>query len=75
MLSVELSVKSPTGTETHSMYAGITDDPAWRMISALESLRDDEKVLVSHFYDCVKEPSSAEKKLWSNQDYYEQRGA
>jgi acetylornithine deacetylase/succinyl-diaminopimelate desuccinylase-like protein len=62
MLSVELSVKSPTGTETHSMYAGITDNPAWRLISALESLRNDKKVLIPHFYDGVKKPSLAEKR-------------
>jgi acetylornithine deacetylase/succinyl-diaminopimelate desuccinylase-like protein len=62
MLSVELSVKSPTGTEIHSMYAGITENPAWRLISALESLKDDEKVLVPHFYDGVKMPSLVEKK-------------
>ncbi len=61
MLSVGLFVRSPTGTDAHSMYAGITENPAWRLVSALGSLKDGEKVLVPHFYDDVKEPSSAEK--------------
>ncbi len=64
MLSVELSVRSPTGTDTHSMYAGITDNPAWRLVSALGSLKNGEKVLVPHFYDDVEEPSQSEKKKY-----------
>jgi acetylornithine deacetylase/succinyl-diaminopimelate desuccinylase-like protein len=61
MLYVELSVKSPIGTEVHSSYAGMIENPAWRLVSALMSLRDGEKVTVPHFYDGVKEPSLTEK--------------
>jgi len=61
MLYAELSVESPTGTEVHSMYAGIIDNPAWKLVSALQSLKEDEKVLVPHFYEGVKEPSLKEK--------------
>lgn len=61
LLYVELSFESPTGVEVHSMYAGITDNPAWRLISALQSLKEDEKVLIPHFYEGVKEPSLKEK--------------
>jgi acetylornithine deacetylase/succinyl-diaminopimelate desuccinylase-like protein len=61
MLYVELSVKSPIGTEVHSSYAGIIENPAWRLLSALMSLRDGEKVIIPHFYDGVKEPGLAEK--------------
>ena len=61
LLYVELTVESSTGVEIHSMYAGITDNPAWRLISALESLKEDEKVLIPHFYEGVKGPSLKEK--------------
>jgi len=61
MLYVELFVKSPTGTEVHSSYAGIIENPAWRLVFALMSLKDGEKVTIPHFYGGVKEPSLAEK--------------
>jgi acetylornithine deacetylase/succinyl-diaminopimelate desuccinylase-like protein len=61
MLYVELSVRSPIDTEVHSMYAGIVENPAWRLLSALMSLRDGAKVTIPHFYDGVKEPGLAEK--------------
>ena len=61
MLYVELSVKSPIGTEVHSSYAGIIENPAWRLLYALMSLKDGEKVNIPHFYDGVKEPGLAEK--------------
>ena len=61
ILYVELSVKSPIGSEIHSMFAGITENPAWRLISVLKSLKENEKVLIPHFYDGVQEPSLTEK--------------
>jgi len=61
MLYVEFLAKSPTGTDVHSMYAGIIENPAWRLLHALMSLKDGEKVTIPHFYDGVKEPSLAEK--------------
>jgi acetylornithine deacetylase/succinyl-diaminopimelate desuccinylase-like protein len=61
MLYVQLSVKSPIGTEVHSSYAGIIDNPAWRLISVLRSLKEDEKVLIPHFYEGVQEPSMTER--------------
>jgi acetylornithine deacetylase/succinyl-diaminopimelate desuccinylase-like protein len=61
MLYVELSVRSSIGSEVHSMFAGITENPAWKLISVLRSLKEDEKVLIPHFYDGVQEPSLTEK--------------
>lgn len=60
-LSMEFLVKSFSGTELHSMFAGIVDNPAWRLLSALRCLREDDKIVVPHFYDGVKEPSLKEK--------------
>lgn len=61
ILYVELSVKSPIGTEVHSSYAGIIENPAWRLLYTLMSLKDGEKVTIPHFYDGVKEPGLTEK--------------
>jgi len=60
-LSMEFLVKSPSGVELHSMFAGVVDNPAWRLISALRCLREDDRIVVPHFYDGVKEPSLKEK--------------
>jgi acetylornithine deacetylase/succinyl-diaminopimelate desuccinylase-like protein len=61
ILYVELSVKSPIGSEVHSMFAGIIENPAWRLLSVLKSLKENERVLIPHFYDDVQEPSLTEK--------------
>lgn len=60
-LSMEFLVKSASGVEIHSMFAGIVDNPAWRLLSALRCLREDNRIVVPHFYDGVKEPSLKEK--------------
>jgi len=61
ILYVELSVKSQIGSEIHSMFAGVTENPAWRLVSALGSLKENEKVLIPHFYDDVQQPALAER--------------
>jgi acetylornithine deacetylase/succinyl-diaminopimelate desuccinylase-like protein len=60
-LSMEFLAKSILGAEIHSMFAGVVDNPAWRLISALRCLREDDRIVVPHFYDGVKEPSLKEK--------------
>jgi len=60
-LSMEFQVNSPSDSELHSMFAGVVENPAWRLLSALRCLREDDKILVPHFYDGVKEPSLKEK--------------
>ncbi len=59
-LSMEFQVKSASGVEVHSMFAGIVDNPAWQLISALRCLTEND-IVVPHFYDGVKEPSLKEK--------------
>lgn len=61
MLYVELSIKSPIGTEVHSSYAGIIENPAWRLIATLKSLKEDKKVFIPQFYEGIQEPSLKEK--------------
>jgi hypothetical protein len=60
-LSMEFLVNSASGAELHSMFAGVVENPAWRLISALRCLREDDRIVVPHFYDGVKEPSVKEK--------------
>jgi acetylornithine deacetylase/succinyl-diaminopimelate desuccinylase-like protein len=60
-LSMEFLVRSTLGAELHSMFAGIVDNPAWRLVSALRCLREDNKIAIPHFYDGVKDPSLKEK--------------
>jgi acetylornithine deacetylase/succinyl-diaminopimelate desuccinylase-like protein len=61
LLYLELSIKSPTGTEVHSSNAGIIDNPAWRLVSVLKALKEDDRVLIPRFYEGVQEPTAAEK--------------
>ena len=61
LLSMEFQINSPSGVEIHSSFAGITNNPAWRLISALRCLREEDRIVVPHFYDGVKEPSLKEK--------------
>ena len=61
LLSMELLVKSAQGVEFHSGYAGITDNPAWRLVSALQCLRKGDRILVPHFFDGAKDPTSRER--------------
>jgi acetylornithine deacetylase/succinyl-diaminopimelate desuccinylase-like protein len=61
MLFLELSVKSPNAREIHSMYAGVIENPAWRLISALMALKQGNQVIIPHFYDGAEEPSMGER--------------
>jgi acetylornithine deacetylase/succinyl-diaminopimelate desuccinylase-like protein len=65
LLSMEFLVKSSQGIEFHSGYAGITKNPAWRLVSALRCLREDDRIVIPHFYEGVKEPGLTEKSKYS----------
>jgi len=42
------------------MFAGITENPAWQLVSALHSLKDDKRILIPEFYRDVNMPSDEE---------------
>ncbi len=69
MLYFELEVKGgkwggPKSIDLHSMNGAWIENPIWRMVWALNSLRSpDGKILVEGFYDDVLEPSETDKKL------------
>jgi acetylornithine deacetylase/succinyl-diaminopimelate desuccinylase-like protein len=63
ILSVELVVKTAKN-EMHSSYGGIAPNAAWRLTSALSSLRDTRgRILIKGFYDNVKKRDKEAKEL------------
>ncbi len=66
VLSIELRAKGATD-DVHSANAPLVPNPAWRLVWALNALKnDDEKVLIEGFHDNVKLPSEKELKLVDN---------
>lgn len=62
MLYVGLEA-SGAAQDVHAMWATSVPNPAWSLIRALTSLKDqEEKILVQGFYDDMKSPSSEELK-------------
>ncbi|WP_036182886.1 M20/M25/M40 family metallo-hydrolase [Ureibacillus manganicus] len=60
MLYVELSAEG-ANTDLHSANATIIESPAWKLLFALTSLKDqNDKILIPGFYDDVIEPTSEE---------------
>lgn len=51
--------------DLHSAFASIVENPVWRLISALNALKDPEndRILVPGFYDDILEPSPEEIEL------------
>jgi acetylornithine deacetylase/succinyl-diaminopimelate desuccinylase-like protein len=66
ILYVELQNKSAT-RDSHSSYGTIITNPAWRLVWALSSIKDqNEKILIPGFYDEVIKPTPLELKAISN---------
>ncbi|HIH96097.1 MAG TPA: M20/M25/M40 family metallo-hydrolase [Thermoplasmata archaeon] len=60
---VELGVKGAK-KDQHSSMATIIPNPAWRLVHALDTLKDDrENILIKGFYEGVEEPTREEEKL------------
>jgi len=56
----ELVAKAPM--DLHSMMAAVVDNPAWRLVWALDSMRDaSDRVAVEGFYDDVVPPTEEER--------------
>lgn len=61
--ALEFEVASE-GREVHSMWSNIIDNPVWRLIWALDSIRDSsDEVRVRGFYDDVIPPSKDDLEL------------
>ena len=59
-------------TDLHSSKGVILSNPAWRLIWALASLKDEnENILIKGFYKNVREPRAVEKEVVRKIQFYE----
>jgi acetylornithine deacetylase/succinyl-diaminopimelate desuccinylase-like protein len=73
VLSVELRAKG-AARDVHSANAPLVPNPAWRLIWALNTLKDEtDKVLIDGFYSNVKLPSAEELQLLGDVPLEEER--
>ncbi len=74
ILSVELTVRT-AAVDQHSSLATVIPNAAWRLIHALNALRDAEgRVLIKGFYDGAQKPTKEEraylaKNTWDPRDW------
>jgi acetylornithine deacetylase/succinyl-diaminopimelate desuccinylase-like protein len=69
---VELSLEC-ANTDMHSSRATIVPNPAWRLVWALNTLKDEqERVLIDGFYDRVREPSVEDQNILEETPFDEQ---
>ncbi|NOU92437.1 M20/M25/M40 family metallo-hydrolase [Paenibacillus sp. LMG 31456] len=72
ILYIELAAKG-ANSDMHSLNAAIVENPAWRLVWALSTLKDqEEKVLIDKFYDRVLLISDDERKILESMDYPEE---
>lgn len=71
MCYVELTCHG-ANTDLHSSNAAIVENPAWRLIWALSTIKSqDEKVNIKGFYDKVLTPTDEEKEILEKMTYRE----
>jgi acetylornithine deacetylase/succinyl-diaminopimelate desuccinylase-like protein len=71
MCYIELRVKG-ANIDLHSANASVIENPAWRLIWALNTLKNEkEEILIDGFYDKVLSPNQMEKKLLEEMIYEE----
>ena len=60
ILYVQMEVRSAS-QDSHSSYATVVPNPAWRLVWALSTLKDrEENILIPGFYDDVRQPTQQE---------------
>ena len=70
LLYVQLETRK-VGMDAHSAYASFLPSATWRMIWALNSLKDEnEKVLIEGFYDDVQPLSDPELEVIQNTEFF-----
>ena len=79
LLYLELKAKGPK-RDLHSARARLVENPAWRLVWALQSMKGkDERILIDNFYDDILPPTEEELKLlrdsgWDDQSHLEEYG-
>lgn len=72
LLYVELRAKRGS-MDAHSMNAAIAMNPAWRLVWALNTLKDqNERILIDGFYDGIPPISEAERAAFKTDTFNEQ---
>lgn len=63
MCYVELVARG-ANSDLHSLNAAIVENPAWRLVWALNTLKNEkEEILIEGFYDRIPEPSAQDMKF------------
>src|ERR1051325_2971509 len=79
LLYLELKAKGPK-RDLHSARARLVENPAWRLVWALQSMKgQDERILIDKFYNDILPPTEEELKLlrdsgWDDQSHLEEYG-
>jgi acetylornithine deacetylase/succinyl-diaminopimelate desuccinylase-like protein len=64
---------SGANTDLHSSWGTVVPNPVWRLVWALNSLKDqDERILIPGFYDPVREPTAEEIQALERMGFDEQ---
>lgn len=64
---------SGANTDLHSALATVVPNPIWRLVWALNTLKDrDERILIPGFYEPVREPTTAEIDALERLDFDEE---
>ncbi|MCG3088229.1 M20/M25/M40 family metallo-hydrolase [Sporosarcina cyprini] len=72
MLYVELHAHG-ANTDLHSGRAAIVENPAWRLVWALATLKNEkDEILIDGFYDKIRPMTDAERKLTEQMEYNEE---
>ena len=79
LLYLELKAKGPK-RDLHSARARLVENPAWRLVWALQSMKgQDERIVIDKFYDDILPPTEEELQLlrdsgWDDQSHLEEYG-
>jgi acetylornithine deacetylase/succinyl-diaminopimelate desuccinylase-like protein len=69
MLYVQLNAKNAS-RDVHSSMGAIVENPAWHLVSALNTLKKGEKISIAGWYSDMK-GFTKEELNWIRKDYYE----
>lgn len=72
LLYIELRCKTAS-TDVHSGLAPIIPNPAWRLVSALDSLKRDGKIIIDGWFDNIKAQTDEELALVDTLEYDEKK--
>lgn len=65
---VQLTASNAT-RDAHSSLGAIVENPAWRLVAALNAIKKGDRIMVPGWYDDVRPLTTEEKRLVSRQPY------